>query len=332
VGARAGVREPLLGAQLLPPTRLVSKHGHVHDGAPRTLDGVPMYATLSEAFAAITSDASRVHEVVSIEDSATYAEGILVWPSNVVLEHLTIQAAELARPTLELVELVANAGLPLDELELIGLAIGAPTLGTLTLPTPLVTRIAFCTINYDDNVLRFVGRDGQTPVVELFHAVTGPIVIIGGRLSADTSIVHALTGGHAINAPEGIVELQYVTLDGFVDCLELHASDCIFHQRVKVDDRFRGCIRYSRATDDSTLPNKHRVVDIEAEVLSRDRSDPRFQRLAPRAPRALTTGAENGSEMGAFNSTHLTRIYEGLRRRLEEHTPAGLVTGLVRLD
>jgi hypothetical protein len=46
----------------------------------------------------------------------------------------------------------------------------------------------------------------------------------------------------------------------------------------------------------------------------------------------VLAGAEDGSEMGAFHDVHLALRYEGYRRRLEESTPAGLMTGIIRLD
>lgn len=334
LGARATVREPLLGRRLATPTRLVAKHGHVRDGGGRELDGIPIYESLGAALSAITSDGAQAHEVVEFQDSATYAAESLTWPSNATLTHLTIQAAELTRPTV-LIDSLTSAG-PIDTLELIGIAFGSATLSDLVLPEPLHTSIAFCTILDDDNSLRFVPRAGTLPSVELFRSVTGPLLLVGGgRLDVDSSIVQSLVGGFAITSPigtEGMVTLRHATIDGRVECLELEASDSICHALVEVHNRFRGCIRYSRVSEGSILPSRHKVSFDKAEVLSRDRSDPAFQRLSGRALRSITTGAENGSEMGAFNSTHLARIYEGLRRRLEEHTPAGLVTGLVRMD
>jgi hypothetical protein len=36
--------------------------------------------------------------------------------------------------------------------------------------------------------------------------------------------------------------------------------------------------------------------------------------------------------MGAFHDFRLALRYEGYRRRLEESTPGGLITGIIRLD
>ena len=113
----------------------------------------------------------------------------------------------------------------------------------------------------------------------------------------------------------------------------IHASETILEADVTVTDRFRGCVRYSRVTSASVLPRIHRVVeDVPLAFVSRIRHDPAHVRLAVNADRRVLAGAEDGSEMGAFHDVHLALRFEGYRRRLEESTPAGLVTGIIRLD
>ena len=47
---------------------------------------------------------------------------------------------------------------------------------------------------------------------------------------------------------------------------------------------------------------------------------------------ATLRGAENGSELGAFAQTQAAARLAGFERRLAEFTPAGLATGVVRID
>jgi hypothetical protein len=113
----------------------------------------------------------------------------------------------------------------------------------------------------------------------------------------------------------------------------IEASEVIFDGRVEVEDRFRGCVRYSRVTSDSTLPRVHRIaVGTPVRVVSRNRRDPAWWRLREDCDPAIGRGAENGSEMGAFSQTMLGQRLESFARRLGEYTPAGLVTGIVRID
>jgi hypothetical protein len=107
----------------------------------------------------------------------------------------------------------------------------------------------------------------------------------------------------------------------------------VFDGRIKVQDRFHGCVRYSRVQSFSTLPRVHRVAwDTPVLLVSRNRRDPAWWRLRAEAPPALARGAENGSELGAFGLNRLAERTAGFERRLVEFTPAGLVTGVIRVD
>jgi hypothetical protein len=100
-----------------------------------------------------------------------------------------------------------------------------------------------------------------------------------------------------------------------------------------VEDRFHGCVRYSRVASPSLLPRVHRVVeDVPLAFVSLDRHNAAHARLAAGADRRLLAGAEDGGELGAFHDLQLPLRYEGYRRRLEESTPVGLMTGMIRLD
>jgi hypothetical protein len=113
----------------------------------------------------------------------------------------------------------------------------------------------------------------------------------------------------------------------------LEASEALFDGHVSVEDRFRGCVRYSRVTSGSTLPRVHRVAwDTPLRLVSRNRRDPAWWRLREDCDAAISRGAENGSELGAFSLTQLAERMEGFERRLGEFTPAGLVTGIIRID
>ena len=80
-------------------------------------------------------------------------------------------------------------------------------------------------------------------------------------------------------------------------------------------------------------PRVHRVAfDTPVRVVSRNRRDPAWWRLREDCDAAIVRGAEQGSEQGAFGLTQLAQRMSGFERRLAEFTPAGLVTGIVRID
>ncbi len=92
-------------------------------------------------------------------------------------------------------------------------------------------------------------------------------------------------------------------------------------------------MRYSRVTQPSVLPQRYRVViDTPVDFVSINRHDPAHMRLAEHCDRAVLKGAEDGGEMGAFHDEMIAMRYEAYARRLIEFTPAGLVSGMIRLD
>ncbi len=102
---------------------------------------------------------------------------------------------------------------------------------------------------------------------------------------------------------------------------------------VVVEDRFHGCVRFSRVAPGSTLPRVHRVaVGTPVRVVTANRRDAAWWRLRADCDPAIARGAENGSELGAFGETQLAQRTAGFERRLAEYTPAGLVTGIIRID
>ncbi len=113
----------------------------------------------------------------------------------------------------------------------------------------------------------------------------------------------------------------------------LEASEVIFDASVTVEDRFHGCVRYSRVPSASRLPRQHRLAfDTPVRVVSRNRRDAAWWRLREDCNAAISRGAESGSEMGAFSLTHLAERMSGFEQRLGEFTPVGLVTGIIRID
>jgi hypothetical protein len=284
-------------------------------------------------------------EVIQFEDSATYVNEAPAWPSGPVdpavrddprLQlDLTIQAAERERPIL-LVDAglgwgAAAAGTRYRSLRVIGVAVGGTGWTGMTLPPCERVSLELCTVLDAGAELRFADvPDGVQ--VEIAACVTGGLVLAGvGRLDVRDSIVDG--GASAISAPAGRVDLERVSVGGTVDVRVLEASEVIFLDDVAVEDRFHGCVRFSRVSSASVLPQVHRVaVDVEVRTVSHNRLDPAWWRLSRDCDATIQRGAEDGSEMGAFGRLQFSARMAGLVRRLEEFTPAGLTTGIIRID
>jgi len=352
VGARPAAREPVLDLRLARPTRLVSRSGTLHPDAPADWHTIPRYDSLQAALAAVSSrleglaaeDAGDISEVVQVEDSATYPGEAPVWPAaptNAAVRaatrlSLTIQAAERERPTV-LVDPVGNWTVPAESPEYVSLTLRGISFGGtgwtgMTLPPAPQVAVELCSVLQAENVLEFADLPAGTHVT-VSRCETAGLVLAGtGVLTVTDSIVDARPAS-ALEAEAGEVVLDRVSVGGEVLVRVLTASEVIFDGRVTVEDRFRGCVRYSRVRADSTLPRVHRVVsDTPVRVVSRNRRDPAWWRLRADCDAAIRRGAENGSEMGAFSLTQLAERMAGFERRLGEFTPVGLVTGIIRID
>jgi hypothetical protein len=352
IGARPSAREPVLDLRLARPTRLVSRSGALHPDAPPDYHSIPRYDTLEAAFTAIASrwealtahDAGEVVEVVQFEDSATYGPEGLVWPRGpstnaarrVVKLSLTIQAGERERPIV-LVDPAADWIVPAsdpqyDSLTLRGVAFGGEGWTGMHLPPSRQVDLQLCTVLFAENLVEFADP-GTGTSVHVARCETAGLSLAGtGVLAVEDGIVDARPDV-ALGAPEGEVELERVSVGGEVHVRRLEASEVIFDGRVHVQDRFHGCVRYSRVQSFSTLPRVHRVAwDTPVLLVSRNRRDPAWWRLRAEAQAPLARGAENGSELGAFGLNRLTERLSGFERRLVQFTPAGLVTEVIRVD
>lgn len=335
-GARPAAREPLIDERLETPTRIVSRSGRLHRNAPPEWFAIPRYNSFADALDDVGLSPDDV-EVIQFEDSATYADQDITWPAGV--RRMVIQAAERERPVILVNHNTWNvaAGSSFDELELIGLAFGATGNATLDLPPAAHYRVSYCSILRAGLRLRFdMTGTAEEDLVEVTRCLMAGLELAGpGSFNISDSVIDA---GHtpaatALTATDGEIHLDRSTVFGEVDCRVLHASETIFENTITVTDRFHGCVRYSRVTTDSVLPRIHRVVkDVALKFVSLDRHNPAHARLAADADRRILAGAEDGGEMGAFHEFQLALRYEGYRRRLEESTPAGLMTGIIRLD
>ncbi|NVB37027.1 hypothetical protein G6O69_04240 [Pseudenhygromyxa sp. WMMC2535] len=333
VGARPASREAELDARLPAPTRLISRSGTLTRPNELSLDSVPRYRSLTAALADIAADPAEV-EVVQFEDSASYGDDPLelenpAWPAGV--SELVIQAAEGHRPVLRLSSFTLPGGLSYAALTLRGLAwVGAD----LELPASESLALEWCSMLAADEVLTLSISEGAEARVD--HCLCAGISASGtGTLGIFASAVDSGKGSGlpALSHAEGTLEIERSTVVGEVAAQVLHASEVLFVDLVTVTDRFSGCIRYSGVPEGCTLPRRHRVVEGEApRFVSYDRLAPGHLRLSTRCPEALRLGAEDGDEIGVFHDLQSARRREALIRRLDEATPVGLTSGLVRVD
>ncbi len=174
----------------------------------------------------------------------------------------------------------------------------------------------------------------------------------------------ALSDPAGVSGPR--TTLEQVTLLGATLAHELFASNCVFSGRVNVDRLQQGCVRFSWLSLDTTppgrAPRRYRcqpelavenaleaalkldpTLDAAAKAALTAREEarvvpsfvarrfghPAYAELAPRTPAEIRTGADDESEMGAYQLVHAPQRESNLRVRLAEYVPFGLEFGLI---
>jgi hypothetical protein len=352
IGALPAAREPVLDLRLARPTRLVSRSGTLHPDVPADWHTIPRYDSLAAALHAVSecwlaispAGATDIAEVVQFEDSATYVAEVPVWPAGpdnpavraTTRLSLTIQAAERERPTV-LVDPVAGWSMPgpapqYAALTLRGIGLGGAGWAGMALPPTERVTLELCSVLHAENRIEFADLPAGTQVT-VTRCETAALVLAGAGVLAVTDSIVDARPDVALRAAIGEVKLDRVSVGGEVRVRVLDASEVIFDGLVTVEDRFRGCVRYSRVPVNAALPSVHRVAfETPVRVVSGNRRDPAWWRLRADCDAAISRGAESGSEMGAFSLTQLAERMAGFERRLVEFTPAGLVTGIIRID
>ncbi|MGF1648497.1 MAG: hypothetical protein ACFCVF_16485 [Kineosporiaceae bacterium] len=353
-GALPAAREPLLDRRLPRPTRLVAGAGALHRDAPPDWHDIPRYRTLADALDAVdtawsaltAADAGEHVEVVQFEDSATYPGESPRWPAGpadpaaaeACLLTLVVQAAEREQPVV-LVDPVAGWRPPAgparyESVSLCGIAFGGPDWPGVTVPPARSVDLRMCTVIDAANEIAITAADEGSAVL-VWRCLSAGVRLDGpGALVVEDGVVDAgAVDADAVSAPAGRVALERVSVLGRVQARVLEISESILDGDAVAEDRFRGCARYSRVTSTSQLPRAHRLaVDTPLRLVSRNRRDPAWWRLRADCDPAVAAGAENGGELGAYAAEQLTARLAGHRRRLAEFTPAGLRTGVIRID
>jgi hypothetical protein len=207
--------------------------------------------------------------------------------------------------------------------------------------------------------------------VVLERTVTGGLRLpeeIPGLVVRD-AIVDGLAGPAicAVASPDDSgppAELRRATVFGAVHVRELTlASEVIFTAPVRAERTGSGCVRFSHVPPDTVtrVPRRYRcqpdlalavraaeldlasVTDLttaeQALVARRVRprftseryGEPGYAQLADGGPPEIATGAEDGSEMGAFAGLRQPQRETNLRIRLEEYLPVGLRAALIHV-
>ena len=250
----------------------------------------------------------------------------------------TIQAKDLARPYVRLRKnwtldsgTNQNAALTID-----GLWLGAARAFSLVLNGDYETVILRHTtldpggFDWDGRVIHPLRLQiaGNVRNLIIDRCITGPIEATGllERITIQDSIVQS--GATAIDLPNTHADIFRATIFGAVNLERLNASEALIAGPASVTDTQHGCFRFGAALTGSRIPHpyeSHFIGDVGNYFTSRRFGDPGYAQLSAGAPQSLLSGAENGSEIGAFSSLFNPIRFAGLRAKVDEYLPFGLI-------
>ena len=142
---------------------------------------------------------------------------------------------------------------------------------------------------------------------------------------------------------DAAVQLTRVTVLGRIAAHRLSASDSILAGFTAVDDAQDGCVRFSAYADGSAIPRPYAsaVIASGAPIFtSESYGQPGFAQLSEAADAAvtggaasvsITSGAGNGSEMGAFCADLNPVREQALLAKYAEYMPLGLTPVVIHI-
>jgi hypothetical protein len=167
----------------------------------------------------------------------------------------------------------------------------------------------------------------------------GPNLLRLNRLVLNDAFPFALADA-VFSSGEGLVQLNRTTIFGPAWVHQLEASNSILDGVFVVDDYQHGCVRFTAWDPQSIVPKQYESVQIPAGSAyfgSRMFGQPEYGQLLPGADALILapdhgtvlSGAEDGSEMGAFSREKNPIKERSLLIKFDEFMPLGLVPVIV---
>ncbi len=176
--------------------------------------------------------------------------------------------------------------------------------------------------------------EGRVENLCIESSIMASILIRGNgyvdELAVSDSIIQSVDDTvNAIEIKTGRTHINRSTVFGNVALHRLEASEALFTGLVDVTDTQNGCFRFSAAKATSRLPHPYESFLFEKDTnhwfTSRRFGDPDFAQLSNTVPTSILRGAENGSEMGAFSKNLNPIKFDGLKNKIDEYMPFGLI-------
>ncbi len=287
--------------------------------------------------------------IVEVDDSSTFANP----PNQLAVVDAIVRAAEGQRPFVLLsTDWRFTAAGANRELVLDGLWVGARPAARLVLGGDFArVTLRYCTL--DPGGLDAAGAvlppcglviTGTIDELVIERCILPGVSLQGvaaglDRLTISDSIIDASRpGSTGLIAPRSNLTMTRCTVIGpaiaatCVDVEKLDATDTLIAAVADVTDLQTGCFRFSARAAGSRVPHpyaSHTLTETPRLFASRRFGDPAYATLAPHAPAGLLTGAEQGSEIGAFCAEIGPIKFESLRTKVDEFMPFGRLPAFI---
>lgn len=178
-------------------------------------------------------------------------------------------------------------------------------------------------------------EDG-TLTIEIDHCILGPMRLPtkGIQLVVRDSIIDGLSdetlaiGGNPVSEPGPPAIIERATIIGRVHVWALTLANAVlFAGKVEVERRQVSCVRFCALPDFEHLLHRYRCEPLPGDALrpylftSRRYGEPGYCQLGRHCPSAISEGAEDGLEIGAFNELWEPRRKANLQLLLREYLP-----------
>lgn len=207
--------------------------------------------------------------------------------------------------------------------------------------------VTHCTLVPDKGGMSVESKNDQLNLT-VTRSISGPIVLPKSVpfLRVEESIVDG-AGANAISASSTPVEIEKVTAFGPIHALKIEAGNSIFTGNLTAVRRQTGCVRFSYIPDGSKTPRRFRCQpDLALEdAKPADKSTIKarlvpsftselygnyaYAQLSRTCALEITSGAADGSEMGAFSFLRQPQRLNNLETGLDEYLRFGLEAGII---
>jgi hypothetical protein len=292
------------------------------------------------------SEGAQISAAQLPQNGALRLNGSATWgqPANRAnITSLNIHASAGARPYIRLtsdwVLSAANAGNAILHLD--GLWLGADSAGLALVLAGDWEEVRLSNITLDPGgaLSQDQGADilphlalritGNVENLILEQTIAAEISTQGGQIEALRAEDCILQHPQALAPlPDTDITLNRCTILGAVGGRRVDISNSLIIGPVRPQDAQNGCFRFSAAPQGSALPHSYRSVVLPAGqtlFASQRFGNPDFARLRRHALAALRMGGENGQEIGAFHRLKDNARLAGLRTKISEYAPFGIL-------